>query len=318
MACPFRVFRVVVGLTALLLPFSTRLAGQVKPVERPTIVRAAPPAPAAPDLAIEQVQFAESIHSELGPMATAFVTIRNRGALDALLPAGAALVSGAAPGGLRFSDAVPGALTIKAGETRVVQLRSLDVCSGGWGRAPVTFTVDPAKRVPESNRANNAATNVPTVTDLSAADLVIQSLTLKSGAGKSGGALDLHVMVRNAGTAPAVLCPAVPLLRETQTPVSGKYGLQTLTYAATATPAPPSGNVNVGGSDTLRNTDVLVQPIGIVILPGGTRDLVLTAAYRPGDVAAGMYTWQVLVNPDGRVPEQNRGNNSFAAQLQAY
>jgi hypothetical protein len=168
--------------------------------------------------------------------------------------------------------------------------------------------------VPETKRGNNAATATPTVSEISSPDLVVTAMSLKYNGGKNGG-WDLHVTVKNSGSTPALMCPGMTLIRETATPVSSKYGLQTLTFSQPS-PAAPQPSPTTNQQNARLEWDLTPLMRNLVIAPGESYSDFVLRACGHDDLQPGVYEWKVAVNPDGAIQEPNRANNEGVAQLQ--
>jgi hypothetical protein len=234
------------------------------------------------------------------PSLVAQLTVQNTGSVQVVMPTGSVLARGdaAQPGGIAFPPLVATAnYAIAAGASRTISL-PLDPCAAGKAGA-VTFRVDPDNRVPETSESNNSFT-LPAVNDFgdgdvvpTAVDLVTQHVLGGQSAHPDGipsaYPADLWVSVSISPPDKWVLwCPGVALWRETESPLSGKYGLRELR--------------NLGSA-----------PIRIMV---GTS--ILKNAFAPGDLTPGRYTWKVLLNPDGQIRETNTGNNAFTARVLVY
>jgi hypothetical protein len=274
-------------------------AGQVSPTKTQRVEPKRPEAPqlAVGDLVITTVSVAGSFIPT--PSIIAQVWVKNAGAVPVTVPTGSVLVRGdaAQPGGIAFAPLVATAdFTLAPGQTKPLSL-TLDPCAAGKAGA-VNFRVDPDNRVRESDKSNNTFT-VSSVTTFADADLVPTFVDLftqgptgsGSGPNKPGtpSAYPANLVV-SINLSPAsgrlVWCPGVALWRETQSPLSGKYGLRTLK--------------NEG------STPIVLGPQA-----GGA----LQNAFAAGDLTPGQYTWKVLVNPDGKIRETNTGNNAITATI---
>ena len=229
------------------------------------------------------------------PATNALVTVENKGTAAATFPAGSTLVRAEAPqsGGTTFQPmTTPTDYTVGAGQARTFTL-SLDPCKFGKP-SKVSFSVDPDNKVRELNETNNMFV-IASVAPFATGDLQVhgEAVKLHSTAPRYGIDKDpanvpagypasLEVTIFNAGSGPALLCAGAAFFRETQSPVSSKYGLRTV-------------------------------PVGVnskLLLPGNTIIVTLSNAYAAGDLPPGSYTWSVLVNPDGQMPEASAANNA--------
>lgn len=292
-----------VALFAALL-LATPLAAQVRqppppvsPVLNPGLRKELPLA--LPDLVITSVSVKDlPIPS---PSTTAEVVVQNKGSAPVTFPAGSVLVRTEAgqSGGITFQPmTAPGDYTIAPGEARSLTLTVGDPCSAGKA-GKVTFLVDPDGKVRESNETNNAFV-LSSVGSFTTGDLVALGMALTSkapnmgteknpGSIPAGYAADLEVTVRNGGSGYALLCPT-PLFRETQSPVSGKYGLR-----------------SAAGSSSAK-----------AMQAGAVMVFKLSGAYAAGDLPPGSYPWAVLVNPDGRMPETSAANNAASGGVTVH
>ncbi len=270
---------------------------------------------AGPDLVIDKVTVTENNASSGGIQilfAEAWVTLRNAGKADAVFPTGSIVMKSVpASGGLRFTDDTARAgLTIKPGATATERVRILNPCLG-WSSAPVTFTADPGNVVGEAQRGNNASTITPAVSNPAAADLVVVGLSFVKPP-KSGEWSNLQVNTKNAGTGPVLICPGTVVLKESATPVSGKYGLRSYTFQAPAASSSTASSSSSGGA-VQWDAPAPAYPF-IVIQPGSTHSFYIENACRQGDMSAPAQ-WKVTLNPNGTIREGNRGNNDGTFQL---
>lgn len=230
------------------------------------------------------------------PATNALVTVENKGTDAATFPAGSTLVRASAQsGGVTFqpmTTPIDYTIDVGVGQAKTLTL-SLDPCKSGKP-SKVSFSVDPDNKVRELNETNNMFV-IDSVAPYATGDLQALSIALRSNA--PGNALgdakvatyvpagypaSMEVGIFSAGSGPALLCAGATLFRETQSPVSTKYGLRTFTVGANSK-----------------------------LLQSGTRVIeVMSNAYAVGDLPPGGYTWAVLVNPNGQMPEASAANNA--------
>lgn len=281
-----------VGL-ATGMPLVAQIPTPVKPKPSVPPVRPLPLGPAA-DLVIDAVQITDSPIPS--PVTTAHVTIVNKGQVDAVFPAGSVLVRGDGGGAgiISFKPMVtPVEYSIPAGGSKSMDLVVAEQCNAKPGA--VIFKADPDGKVRESDEANNARV-VQSAGAFGGGDLQATGVGLISNGPSYGEekapAIDgrypakLSVMVRNAGSAPVVICSGVTIFREIQSPLSAKYGLRELKAA----------------------NSVLMPPASVM-------GFQLAGAYQPGDLPGGSYTWTVLVNPDNKANETTSSNNTATGQV---
>ncbi len=297
--------------TAPILAASLLLLAAVPPLAAQ--IRQAPPPPTAvkppidpskmlqlpkPDLLIESVTIADNLLSNpVRPSTVANLVVRNAGPADAVFPAGSVIFRAEpAPGGATFQAMnAPGPYTIAAGSSVTLSTSVPDLCAPAQP-ATVSFVVDPAGAVTESNETNNRKA-VASVYPFSKGDMTplgmrMWSLTeTGSDAGPIPGSApaDLNLDFENTGTLAVILCPGVTLMRETETPLSTKKGFREVKYT--------------GSTYKL-------------FMPGATMSVVLKGAFQPGDLPPGTYTWKVMLNPDGRIAEASKTNDGASAVIQ--
>ena len=323
---PRLLARAAVVVAALAVVCPEGVAAQVSPTPSPMTkqaptVRKELPTLAAPDLVIDRAQIAPHITPD-ALLADGFVTVRNAGSLAAAFHKGAVVVSGTATDrrGMHFANMrATQDFTLQPGETVTAVMRTLDACGAGFNGSPVTFLADPQGTVAEKQRGNNSSAVTPSVTDPAAADLVVSAMRIAFGTDPRdhrSPAYLLVVTVKNTGAGPALLCPGMTLVRQTATPVSAKYGLQSVVYGQPTTPpSVPPLPTNPDPADHRLEFDHMPPQYNIVILPGATRDFSLLAC-KIGDLQPGIYEWKVRVNPDAAARESNLGNDEGTAQLQ--
>jgi hypothetical protein len=245
------------------------------------------------DLVIQSVNINDAVVP--APATIAKVSVMNKGPADIVFPAGSMLVRGdaAQPGGIAFPAlTTPTEFMIASGASKDLTLSVGDVCTAG-NPGPVTFRVDPANVVRETDDGNNAiSVQVSSFAsgDLRAVSVLVEIPNASGDVRRTAYPATESVKYVNEGPGPILFCPGVTLWRETASPVSSKYGLREIK--------------NTSGKAIVYNPSNNNYPFQSEI-PG---------ALQPGDLPPGRYTWSIVMNPDGKIRETRSSNNAVTNQ----